>query len=100
GGCGRGMGMVGYEINIENRIGGKRMWPRENRHFDRTKPLAAPSSEEIRAAGIAIYRLLRSPCESLGHTMRKVSSDSESGSCHIFDGLTCDGSLKAVTRRT
>jgi hypothetical protein len=70
------------------------------RHFESTNPLAAPRSDEIRLAGMAMTRLLRKPSSSLGHTSRNVSIEIVSGSCHICDALTWDGSLSAVTTST
>src|SRR5919106_2829060 len=87
-------------MNMPNRTSGKTKSAPGKRHLDSTKPLAAPSNDEITAAGTAIRTLLRKPASSLGQTRLKVLSDSESGSCHMRDGLTCPRSFKAVTSRT
>src|SRR5919106_4658404 len=87
-------------MNMPNRTSGKTKSAPGKRHLDSTKPLAAPSSDEITAAGTVIRTLLRNPASSFGHTWLNVVSDSESGSCHMRDGLTCARSFKAVTSRT
>ena len=85
---------------MPNRISGKAMSAPGKRHFDSTKPLAAPRNEAITLAGTAMIMLLRNPSFITGQTSRKVSSDRESGRAHICDGLTWVGSLNAVTSST
>jgi hypothetical protein len=85
---------------MPNRISGKTTLAYRKRTLASTKPLAQPSSDEIRLAGMDRLRLLRKLAESFGHTSVKFASEKLLGSEKMLVTETSAGSLKAVTSST
>src|SRR5690349_5573333 len=98
--CETGMMTAWYGTKMPKRISGNTMFACGNRIFDSTKPLAQPSSDEIRLAGIDRARLLRKPEDSFGQTALKLLSDRLLGSSQMRVALTSLGFLNDVTIRT
>src|SRR6266540_1409541 len=85
---------------MPKRMSGNTTFAYGNRIFDSTNPLAQPSSDEIRLAGIDSARLLRKPDDNFGQTRPKLSREKLVGSSQMRVTLTSPGFLNEVTSST